>query len=67
MSLATVCLHEEGQSGQTYGEIRGIFCLRFNKAAAAETDLYKLKKKTTFLVLLNEVENCTSTRISGPR
>jgi hypothetical protein len=40
-----VCVHEEGQSGQTYGEIRGIFALRFNKAAGAETDLYKLGKK----------------------
>jgi len=32
-----------------YSEIRGIFALRFNRAAGAETDLYKLKKKTTFV------------------
>jgi hypothetical protein len=71
MSLATVCVHEEGQSGQTYGEIGGIFALRFNKAAGTETYLYKLKKKRhSYLVLccmLDEMKNCTSTRISGPR
>lgn len=71
-SLATVCVHEEGQSDRTYDEIRENFALRFSKAAVADTDLYKLEKKKRHSCLVlccmsNDVEDCASTRISGPR
>lgn len=43
----SMSVHDKGQSGQTYGEIRAKFALHFNKAAPTETNLLCWRNKYT--------------------
>jgi hypothetical protein len=45
--LVSMWVHEKGQSGQSYDEIRANIALHFNKAPQTESNLHKLEEKRT--------------------